>query len=88
MLRRIVADVTGRAVAAAANAEPGAMGVALLVGAAAGWGLFRPAGAGYLQLGGAIVTLELARQAQVAEPAGNRRAHQLLEGTRASFVRT
>ena len=37
MLRRIVADVTGRAVAAAANAEPGAMGVALLVGAAAGW---------------------------------------------------
>lgn len=37
VLRRIVADVTGRAFAAAGNAEPGALGVALLAGVAAGW---------------------------------------------------
>ena len=35
--RQIVADVTGRSFAAADNAEPGAMGVALLAGEAAGW---------------------------------------------------
>ena len=35
--RRIVADVTGRSFAVAANAEPGALGVALLAGVAAGW---------------------------------------------------
>ena len=35
--RRIVADVTGRAFAVAGAAEPGALGVALLAGMAAGW---------------------------------------------------
>lgn len=37
VLRQIVADVTGRAFAPADNAEPGALGVALLAGVAAGW---------------------------------------------------
>ena len=35
--RQIVADVTGRAFAAADSAEPGALGVALLAGMPAGW---------------------------------------------------
>ena len=35
--RQIVANVTGRAFAAADSAEPGALGVALLAGTAAGW---------------------------------------------------
>ena len=35
--RRIAADVTGRAFALASVAEPGALGVALLAGTAAGW---------------------------------------------------
>ena len=35
--RRIAADVTGRAFAVADNVEPGALGVALLAGVAAGW---------------------------------------------------
>ena len=35
--RRIVADVTGRSFAPAGAAEPGALGVALLAGMAAGW---------------------------------------------------
>ena len=35
--RQIVADATGRAFAVADNAEPGALGVALLAGVAAGW---------------------------------------------------
>ena len=35
--RRIAADVTGRAFAVASAAEPGALGVALLAGMAAGW---------------------------------------------------
>ena len=35
--RRIAADVTGRAFAAASAAEPGVLGVALLAGMAAGW---------------------------------------------------
>ena len=35
--RRIAADVTGRTFAAASAAEPGALGVALLAGMAAGW---------------------------------------------------
>ena len=35
--RQIAADVTGRAFAVADSAEPGALGVALLAGTAAGW---------------------------------------------------